>query len=301
MPVAASAFLIQTMLFAAFAAPDPKPSVIARVNGVAITSADVAFAATQKKSTSPDESVDDQKLIDQLIDRQLIRGFLATQKIESNANELKQQIVQAENLIKQGGEDPQKLLSKIGYTPDRLKRELGLPLAWQTYARRTIQQDQMKTYFEQHKQELDGTQCRGSQIFLKLPKQPSDSEIALKKEKLSDLRREIVAGTVSFADAAREHSEAPSRENGGDVGLFGWRGKLPSAVSKAAFALKVNEISEPIVTPFGVHLIQVTERHPGDFSLEDVRPVIIDRLSQELWTTTVAKEREKAKIVMEKK
>jgi peptidyl-prolyl cis-trans isomerase C len=268
---------------------------------VTISAADVAFASAQQKAVAPDEPVDEAKLIEQLVDRQLIRAFLAAHKIEPIADELKQQITQAENLIQKSGEDPQKLLNKLGYTPERLKRELGLPIAWQVYARRTITHEQIKTYFEQHKQELDGTQLRGSQIFLKLPKQPTETEITAKKEKLVELRHDIQSGKLTFADAAKRNSEAPSKENGGDVGLFGWRGKLPLAVSKAAFSLKVNEISEPIVTPFGVHLIQVTERHPGEFSLEDVRPEISDQLSQQLWNTTVAKEREKAKIVIERK
>lgn len=293
--------LSQFIALAVFAAADPKSAVVARVNGVAITEADVAFAANRQKTISRDEHIDERELIERLIDRQLVRTFLTAQKIEPNANELKQQIAQAESLIKKSGEDPQKLLAKIGYSPDRLKRELGLPIAWQTYARKTISQEQIKSYFDEHKQELDGTQLRGRQIFLKLPKQPDESEIAAKKKQLADLRREITEGKMAFADAATEHSEAPSKDNGGDVGLFGWRGKLPSTLSKAAFALKVDEISDPIVTPFGVHLIQVTERHPGEFSLEDVRPVIFDHLSQELWKSTATNEREKAKITIEKK
>ncbi len=285
--------------FVAIFSLDPKAITVVRVNGTAITAGDVDFAVMQQGISAEERSQAEPKVVDQLIDRQLIRAFLASRKIEPIAEELQYQIARAEDLIRKRGEDPPKLLAKLGYTPERLKSELGLPLAWQVYVRQTITPVQITDYFEQHRQELDGTQLRGRQIFLKRPQPPSDTEVAEKKEKLADLRRQILANTISFAETARRESDAPTRENGGDLGLFGWRGKLPAAVSQAAFQLKVNEISEPIVSPFGVHLIQVTERHPGDFSLEDVRPVIVERLSQQLWKTTVETARASAKIQRE--
>ena len=289
-----------TILLAVFS-PDPKAAAVVRINGKAITAADVDFAAKQHNIPAEKRPEADSKLIEQLIDQQLIRTFLAARKIQPVADELQHEIARVEELIRKTGEEPKEFLTRLGYTAERLKSELGLPLAWLVYARRTITQEQLKEYFEQHRQELDGTQLRASQIFLILPKQPSQSEISERKEKLAEIRRDIVAGNHSFADAAKQKSDAPTAESGGDVGLFGWKGKLPSSVSQAAFALKVNEISEPIVSPFGVHLIQVTERHPGDYSLEDVRNEIFDRLSQQLWATTIAKERETAKIDWGKK
>ena len=284
------------LLFQLVAYHSVDQSAVVHVIGTAITVSDVDFAAMQQGLSAEERSQADPKLIEQLIERQLIRAFLASRKIQPIADELQYQIDRAEELIRKRGEDPKKLLTKLGYTPERLKSELGLPLAWKVYARQTITVQQIKEYFEQHRQELDGTQLRGSQIFLKLPKPQNETTLAEKKEKLADLRREILAGTISFGDAAKRHSEAPTRENGGDLGLFGWRGKLPASVSQAAFGLKVNEISDPIVSPFGIHLVQVTERHPGDFSLEDVRPVIMEQLSQQLWKTTVEKQRSTAKI-----
>lgn len=282
--------------FLAFFSADPAAAVIVTVNGTAITKGDVDFAAMQLGMTDEQKAQEQPKLIEQLIERQLVRKFLSVKKIEPVSAEVQEQIARAEELVRKRGEDPKTFLPKIGYTKARLKNELELPSAWQVYARRTLTPEQFKDYFNGHRQEFDGTQLRGSQIFLKLPKTPSDSEVANKKQVLTDLRSQILAKKISFADAARQHSEAPTKEHGGDVGLFGWRGKLPPTVSQAAFALKVEEVSDPIQSPFGMHLIQVTERHPGDLSLEDVRPIVFDRLSQELWKTTVATERATAKI-----
>ena len=279
-----------------FLAADTKPVTVARIGSATITTVDVDFLAMQMGLSADERSQMEPKLIDQLIERQLIRGFLAAKKIEPIADDLQYQMSRAEELVRKRGDDPKTLLPKLGYTPERLKRELGLPLAWQVYVRQAVKPEQIKEHYAQHKQELDGTQLRASQIFLKLSKPPSDSDLAAKKEKLAEIRRNILAGKITFADAAKQYSESPTSENGGDVGLFGWRGKLPAQVSEAAFALKVDEISEPVVSSFGVHLIQVTQRVPGDLSLEDVRSEIVERFSQELWKTTVESERAKVKI-----
>ena len=288
--------LLLLFLVSTHCAAEDDARIIATVNRVSITAGDVQFAAIQQGVEDEGRAEAEPKLSDRLIDRQLIRSFLASRKIEASDEDLQFQIARAEELITKRGEKPDQLLRKIGYTPERLKRELGLTLAWQKYARQAITSEQFKSYFEKHKAEFDGTQLRASQIFFKLTKPVSDDEKAAKIQRLAEIRRDISAKKLSFADAAKQYSEAPSRDHGGDVGLFGWQGKLPAVVSHAAFDLKTNEMSEPIVSPVGIHLIQVTERHPGDFSLEDVRPVIFDRLSQQLWVDTVEKERKTAKI-----
>ena len=275
---------------------DDAARVVVKVNGTAITAGDVGFMAATRQVKPADRAEREPQLVEELIDRQLVREFLAKRKFAAPADELAFQIQRAEDAIKKHGDDPTMLLQKLGYTPERMKSELGLPLAWQAYVRHTVTLPQTKDYFEQHRAELDGTQLRARQIFLKLPPKPTDAEVTAKTNRMKDLRTQIASGKISFADAAKQHSESPAKDRGGDVGTFGFRGKLPSPVTRAAFALKVNDISEPVVSTFGVHLIQVTERIPGDLSLEDVRPQIIERLSEQLWADTVTRERKTAKI-----
>lgn len=287
-----------TVLFpvAVLLGADDAARVVVKVNGTAITAGDVGFMAATRQVKPADRAEREPKLVEELIDRQLIREFLAKRKFAAPADELAFQIQRAEDAIKKHGDDPAALLPKLGYTPERLKSELGLPLAWQAYVRHTVTLPQTKDYFEQHRAELDGTQLRARQIFLKLPPKPTEADVTAKTNRLKDLRSQIVAGKISFAEAAKRHSESPAKDQGGDVGTFGFRGKLPSPVTRAAFAMKVDDISEPVVSAFGVHLIQVTERMPGDLSLEDVRPQIIERLSEQLWADTVSRERKTAKI-----
>jgi len=64
-------------------------------------------------------------------------------------------------------------------------------------------------------------------------------------------------GGADFADLAREHSSCPSSRSGGDLGSFG-PGVMVPEFDKAAFELEVDEVSGPVVTDFGVHLIKRT-------------------------------------------
>ena len=77
---------------------------------------------------------------------------------------------------------------------------------------------------------------------------------------IEGLRERIVDGGEDFAALAREYSEDPgSAVRGGDLGMFG-RGRMVAPFEEAAFALQnEGDVSEPIETRFGVHLIQLTE------------------------------------------
>ena len=238
------------------------------------------------------------RLISQLVERQLIRRFLKRQKITADTEELKGHLLRMEDLIRRRKDDPDELLQRLGLTKAALEAELGLSLAWEAWIRKTILEPQIAGYYEQHRAELDNTKLRASQIILKLGPDARETEITERRTKLAAVRKEIVTKKLSFSDAAKKYSEAPSKLQGGDVGWFPFRGKMPIPFCDAAFALQVGEISEPVVTPFGVHLIHVTDLQPGDLTLEDVRNDIISLLAQDLWSKTAAAEREKTTVVI---
>jgi peptidyl-prolyl cis-trans isomerase C len=70
----------------------------------------------------------------------------------------------------------------------------------------------------------------------------------------NDLVKSLEAGK-SFEELARDHSLCPSGKSGGDLGEFG-QGQMVKSFEDAAFALKVGEVSKPVRTQFGFHLIQ---------------------------------------------
>jgi len=95
--------------------------------------------------------------------------------------------------------------------------------------------------------------------FVGIPKlpQPIDSAIAMARARA--LRDSIVRG-ADFAEVARrESADSGSRDQGGELPVFG-RGQMTPTFERAAFSLPVGQLSEPVVSPFGAHLIKVERR-----------------------------------------
>jgi len=90
------------------------------------------------------------------------------------------------------------------------------------------------------------------------------------RRRLADLRERIVTGGADFAALARLHSADPSAARGGDLGWV-FAGDTVPDFERAMEALKPGEVSEPVKTPFGWHLIQVLERRTGALPLERQR------------------------------
>ena len=92
------------------------------------------------------------------------------------------------------------------------------------------------------------------------------------RRRLEDLRERIVRGGADFAELARLHSEDGSAARGGDLGWI-YPGDTVPDFERAMDALKPGEISQPVKTPFGWHLIQVLERRTAGMSAERRRLV----------------------------
>lgn len=75
---------------------------------------------------------------------------------------------------------------------------------------------------------------------------------------VQELRQKIEAG-ADFAQIAAEVSQCPSGQRGGDLGFFS-RGQMVPEFDQAAFTLPVGQLSNPIQTQFGWHLLEVTEQ-----------------------------------------
>ena len=94
---------------------------------------------------------------------------------------------------------------------------------------------------------LDVTEVRASHILVKT------------RPEAVKIRKEIVNGDISFEDATEKYSLCPSSVNGGDLGYFK-RGQMVQPFSDVAFDLKVGQISDPVGTKFGWHLIKVVDK-----------------------------------------
>ena len=74
-----------------------------------------------------------------------------------------------------------------------------------------------------------------------------------------DLKTEIEGG-ADFGELAKQHSQCPSGQRGGDLGSFG-RGQMVPEFDKVVFSADVGSVEGPVKTQFGYHLLEVTERN----------------------------------------
>src|SRR5579863_10410727 len=134
----------------------------------------------------------------------------------------------------------------------------------------------MHAYYEAHKAEMDQLHARhilirfqGSAVPQRLGQKDLTDAEALEKAK--DLRAKILAGAKFTEVAQAESDDVGSGANGGDLDTFGHGAMVPE-FEKAAFALPVGQVSEPVRSAFGYHLILV-ETHAAK-SFEEARPEI---------------------------
>lgn len=135
--------------------------------------------------------------------------------------------------------------------------------------RSSITEEAIRKHYEATKNEYTvGEQVTASHILVKTE---SEAQAVLK-----DLKQ-----GKDFADVAKARSLDSSAPQGGDLGTFGPGDMVPD-FEKAAFALKVGDISAPVHTQYGYHVIKVTQRIPArtrplDEVKEDVRNALISR------------------------
>jgi peptidyl-prolyl cis-trans isomerase D len=126
---------------------------------------------------------------------------------------------------------------------------------------KAIPESDLRAYFDKHVTEFQNP-GRAVLSIVTIPRRITAADTAAARNRAIQLRDEIAKG-AKFEDVAkRESSDSVSGRNGGDLGK-GAKGRFVPEFEKAAYALKVGEVSQPVQTPFGFHLIRVDE-HKGD-------------------------------------
>ncbi|HEX9893577.1 MAG TPA: SurA N-terminal domain-containing protein [Gemmatimonadales bacterium] len=117
---------------------------------------------------------------------------------------------------------------------------------------------EIEEYYRTHRKELE-REATAWLSYVSVDRRPIASDSTAALERARQLRAEIAGGT-SFAEVARrESSDTVSGRQGGDLGT--WRkGAFDPEFEKAAWSLSLNTVSQPVLTQFGYHLLEVTKR-----------------------------------------
>lgn len=153
--------------------------------------------------------------------------------------------------------------------------------------------DKVKGYYDSHKADYDRPeQVKARHILIKPDAGSGEPGEKAAQEKAKEIAAKAKADPKIFGDLARQFSaDASNKEKGGDLGFFG-RGKMVKEFEEVAFAMKPGEISDPVKTTFGWHVIILDERRePEKKELDAVRIEIARTLLSEQKGKELARKR----------
>ena len=233
-----------------------------------------------------------------LIDNILMEQFLRENGPRIDEAEIAKRLADLEKAVKKANKTMEDYYKDTRQTEKQLRQALGQLIQWETYAGGRLNDLDIKHFYDENKDFFDGVTVRASHILIRVPPTASEAERQEARQKLLRIRQLIVSGTMKFADAAKEYSQCPSAKEGGDIGFFPRKMVVEENFAKAAFALPVGQVSDVISTLYGLHIIKVTERKPGEKASEfdKIKDVVRDFCIEELRQAVLAQQHRAAKI-----
>lgn len=209
--------------------------------------------------------------VQHLVNRQLVLSALHQQAVQATAAELEWKIDELRAELAQVGRQLEEHLAARDLTEEELRNDLDWELSWRKYLAKTLTEEHLAARFQARPRDFDGTELHVAQILL--PAEAGASQIG-GLPAAEQLRQSLVSGEVEWSAAVGLHSISPSRERGGELGWIRRHEPMPEAFSQAAFALGLGELSPPVVSRFGIHLIKCLDVRPGKQQFGDVREAV---------------------------
>ena len=243
------------------------------------------------------------QLLQDLIMDKLVAEAASTEKV-SDAD------VDAE-LAKIKGQFPddkafQEQIAQSGMTPDKLKENIRTGLQQSRWMKSQVKSpeitdDQAKTFYESNIKEFEQPETVKATHILFMVEPDAPADVVKQKEEAAAKAAERAAAGEDFTKLAKELSEEPgASESGGDLGFFP-KDRMVPEFADAAFAQKVGDISKPVKTQFGWHVIKVTDKKAaGTVPFDQVKEQVVSYLKsnnqREAVQAVLNKLKESAKI-----
>jgi peptidyl-prolyl cis-trans isomerase SurA len=227
----------------------------AALNEVALNVAHILIAVPEKASAAQVRALQDKA---QAIRDKAAQGFNFTQLAKDNSDDGSTKNQGGTIGLRETSRLPELFVSaaqklKVGDVSQVVRSNAGFHV--------------IKLIQRENSAEASYTQQRARHILLRATPQHPTSELL---ERMSDIRKQIVGGQGSFAQMARQYSEDGSGARGGDLG-WASPGQFVPEFEKVLIVLQPGQISEPVVSRYGVHLIQLIERREVKLTEEQKR------------------------------
>lgn len=245
------------------------------------------------------------QIVDMMVEKELIREQLKANKIEIKDADIDARF---DEMVKKSGqklEEVEAMLAKQGATIKDVKEQVGFQLGieklYQADASyKAVTDADVNTFYTDNPQYFQQPEkVQASHILIKVDEKADEATKKAAKDKAAEILKKVKAGG-DFGTLAKENSDCPSKDRGGDLGLFG-RGQMVGPFEQAAFSMKVGDISDIVETQFGYHIIKLTDKKaPKTETLAEATPQITEYLKGQgfnRFMTTYNKDlKDKAKI-----
>ena len=229
--------------------------------------------------------------IEQLVNQQLLRMFVTREAITVKKTDIEARLDRMRLELATRQVTLNDFLAQSGQDEQSMKNQIALDLAVSQLIVPKMTPQAIAATFVKHHRDIDGTRLRVSHILLRPDPGLGAESIPARVWRAKTIRREILQGEYSFADAAKKFSAGPSRRRDGDVGFLSRRGLAREEIAREVFSLAKGDISQPVTTPFGVHLFTVTGVDAGTANADSLRPQLEAILAKESVREVLAKAR----------
>lgn len=284
------------------AAPNPAvlKQVLATVNNEPITRRDLLeFLSNYQIPADGDQNQIYHDAMDTLVNMKLVSQYLARLKIAAPEDRVNEAVNNLKKQLEADGSSLPQTLVETGKSMDDIRKVVTDRIRWIEFVRQRGTDAELKKFLARNKDLLHNTQVKASHILLKVDSTASAAEKEKVRQKLQGIKSDIDAKKVTFAEAANKHSEDPanSEGGGGDIGYFGLSSGIVEEFAKAAFTLKPGQVSDPVESPYGYHLILLTDRKEGQpIEFEQHKPMIVNAYAADLQKEVLTAMRKNAKV-----
>ena len=216
---------------------------------------------------------------DRLVDQALMAQESRRRKYQVDSVELQKKI---KLWLKQNGGKKafEKINNPMIQNQDDLKRELSDQMRFNQLLEEESECEQVSAadalkYYEERPELFRSEELLAASHFLKMGK--TEEELVLALEAVKEVRQRIEKGE-DFTAVVR--AESDDKSNDGNLGTFG-KGRMVPEFEQAAYAMEAGELSEPVKTQFGWHLIQLHQRIPPKVTpFEEIKEKVIEYLTE---------------------
>lgn len=282
---------------------DPDESIVT-VNGQSLTRGemneelDMITASPEFSSLPPDQAAMvrqqlETRVMERYISQQLLTTAAESENIEVSDEEI-DEFLDEIRLTLPEGITLETIMEDRNIPLEKLRRDIGADirirklLESKTASVAEVSEEQIAAFYESNKEMFSTPESiQARHILISVDPDADEETVTAAREKADSIRQALLDGEAEFDTAAQEHSDCPSGQRGGDLGLFS-RGQMVPEFEKAAFSQEIEAIGDIVQTQFGFHIVQVTAKQAEEeASYENVKEEIGEQLMMQQRQNTI--------------